>query len=87
MAASVLIADNPTWGLDVGAIQYVHARLLELRQAGGAILLVTLDLDELFRLADRLFVLYRGRKVLEGDAGSFDTEALGVAMAGGSGRG
>ncbi len=34
--ASVLIADNPTWGLDVGAIQYVHARLLELRQAGGA---------------------------------------------------
>jgi general nucleoside transport system ATP-binding protein len=83
---SVLIADNPTWGLDVGAIQYVHARLLELRQDGGAILLVTLDLDELFRLADRLFVLYRGRKVLEGDAGSFDTEALGVAMAGGSGR-
>ena len=45
MAASVLIADNPTGGLDVGAIQYVHARLLELSQAGGAILLITLDLD------------------------------------------
>jgi general nucleoside transport system ATP-binding protein len=84
---SVLIADNPTWGLDVGAIQYVHARLLELRQAGGAILLITLDLDELFKLADRLLVLYRGRKVLEGDAAEFDTEALGVAMAGGSARG
>lgn len=87
MAASVLIADNPTWGLDVGAIQYVHARLLELRQAGGAILLITLDLDELFKLADRLLVLYRGRKVIEGDAAEFDTEALGVAMAGGSARG
>jgi ABC-type uncharacterized transport system ATPase subunit len=49
--------------------------------------LITLDLDELFKLADRLLVLYRGRKVLEGDASGFGTEALGVAMAGGSARG
>ena len=84
MAANpkLLIADNPTWGLDVGAIDYVHRRLLELRDRGGAILLLSLDLEELFKLADRVVVLYRGKEMLSGDAGSIDDDSLAMAMAG-----
>lgn len=78
----VLIADNPTWGLDVGAIDYVHARLLELREKGGSVLLLTLDLEELFELADRVLVIYRGRAMLESRAGEVDDVALAMAMAG-----
>ena len=81
---SILVADNPTWGLDVGAIDYVHRRILELRSNGGAVLLLTLDLEELFKLADRVLVLYRGSQTLEGLAGDIKSEQLAVAMAGGS---
>ena len=62
----VLVADNPTWGLDVGAIDYVHLKLLEMRDRGGAVLLITLDLEELYKLSDRILVVYRGKKMLEG---------------------
>jgi simple sugar transport system ATP-binding protein len=79
---SVLVADNPTWGLDVGAIGYVHRRLIEMRDLGGAILLLTLDLDELFTLADRVLVLYRGRKMLERAASDIGEDDLALAMAG-----
>jgi simple sugar transport system ATP-binding protein len=79
---SVLVADNPTWGLDVGAIDYVHRRLLEMRARGGAVLLVSLDLEELFKLSDRVVVLYRGRKMIEDQAGSIDDDELAMAMAG-----
>jgi len=84
MAANprLLIADNPTWGLDVGAIDYVHLRLLELRDQGGAILLLSLDLEELFKLADKVIVLYRGREMLTGDAEAIDDDELAMAMAG-----
>ncbi|MDH3499971.1 MAG: ABC transporter ATP-binding protein [Acidimicrobiia bacterium] len=78
----VLIADNPTWGLDVGAVDYVHRRLLSLRDAGGAILLLSLDLEELFKLADRVVVIYRGRAMLTGDVDSIDSDSLSMAMAG-----
>ena len=81
---SILVADNPTWGLDVGAIDYVHKRILELRSKGGGVLLLTLDLEELFKLSDRILVLYRGRKMLETPAAEVDNEKLSVAMAGGS---
>ena len=81
---SVLIADNPTWGLDVGAIDYVHKRILELRSRGVAVLLLTLDLEELFKLSDRVLVLYRGKKILEGLASQINDEQLSLAMAGGS---
>ncbi|MBL09844.1 MAG: heme ABC transporter ATP-binding protein [Acidiferrobacteraceae bacterium] len=81
---SILVADNPTWGLDVGAIDYVHQRILELRDKGGAVLLLTLDLEELFKLSDRVLVLYRGRKTLEGLAAEVKGEKLALAMAGGS---
>jgi simple sugar transport system ATP-binding protein len=78
----LLIADNPTWGLDVGAIDYVHTRLLGLRDRGGSVLLLTLDLEELFNLADRVLVVYRGRAMMESRASDVDHDALAMAMAG-----
>jgi simple sugar transport system ATP-binding protein len=59
----VLVAVNPTRGLDVGSARFVHERLLELRAAGAAVLLVSTELDELLTLADRLVALVRGRIV------------------------
>ncbi len=78
----VLVADNPTWGLDVGAIDYVHRRLLEMRARGGAILLLTLDLEELYKLSDRVAVVYRGKVMLESPASTLDEDDLAMAMAG-----
>jgi general nucleoside transport system ATP-binding protein len=78
----VLIAAQPTRGLDVGAIEFVHRRLVEERDEGRGILLVSLELDEVQSLADRILVVYEGRI-----AGEFppdvDAETLGVAMIGG----
>ncbi len=79
---TVLVADNPTWGLDVGAIDYVHRRLLGMRDAGGAILLITLDLEELYKLADRIAVIYRGQVTLESPTSQVDDGDLAMAMAG-----
>ena len=79
---AVLIADNPTWGLDVGAIDYVHRRLLQLKEEGAAVLLLSLDLEELLKLSDRVVVMYRGRVVLERDVDDLDMDELALAMAG-----
>ena len=57
----VLIASQPTRGLDIGAAEFVHERLLELRSQRRGVLLISLDLDEVLGLADRVLVLYRGR--------------------------
>jgi simple sugar transport system ATP-binding protein len=78
----ILVADNPTWGLDVGAIDYVHRKLLEMRDGGGAILLLTLDLEELYKLADRVLVMYRGHIMMESPASTLDQDDLAMAMAG-----
>jgi simple sugar transport system ATP-binding protein len=78
----VLVADNPTWGLDVGAIDYVHLRLLGMRDRGGAVLLVTLDLEELYKLADRVLIVYRGKKMLEGQTNQIDDDDVALAMVG-----
>lgn len=78
----VLVAANPTQGLDVGAADYVHRRLLEAREAGSAILLVSNDLDELFKLADRIMVLYRGRVLYESPINEVSIDELALAMAG-----
>jgi simple sugar transport system ATP-binding protein len=77
-----LIADNPTWGLDVGAIDYVHRRLLEVKERGAAVLLLSLDLDELLKISDRILVLYRGVAVLDRAAEGLDMDELALAMAG-----
>jgi ABC-type uncharacterized transport system ATPase subunit len=79
----VLVAAQPTRGLDVGAIEFLHARLVEERDEGRAILLVSLELDEVLSLSDRILVMYEGRIVAEHPAGATEDE-IGVEMLGGS---
>ena len=80
-----LIAAQPTRGLDVGAIEFVHRRLVEERDEGRAILLVSLELEEILSLSDRILVIYEGEIVGEFTPDATEEE-LGVAMTGG-GRG
>jgi simple sugar transport system ATP-binding protein len=82
---SVLIAAQPTRGLDVGAIEFVHRRLVEQRDAGKAVLLVSLELDEVLSLSDRILVIYEGRIAAEFEPG-VDEEEVGIAMTGGGRR-
>lgn len=78
-----LIAEEPTWGLDLQAAAFIRRQLLELRALGVGILLVSTDIaDELLELADRILVLYRGRIVGESVAGSIEEERLGALMVG-----
>jgi simple sugar transport system ATP-binding protein len=78
----VLIAAQPTRGLDVGAIEFVHRRLVGERDEGRAVLLVSLELEEILSLSDRILVIYEGRIVGEFPPGVSEEE-LGVAMTGG----
>jgi simple sugar transport system ATP-binding protein len=78
----VLVAAQPTRGLDVGAIEFVHSKLLEQRANGRAVLLVSLELEELRAVADRLLVISDGRIVGEFPPDASDEE-LGLAMTGG----
>jgi simple sugar transport system ATP-binding protein len=79
----VLMAAQPTRGLDVGAIEYVHRRLVAERDEGHAILLVSLELEEVLSLADRILVMYEGRIVGE-HAGGAGEEEIGLEMLGGA---
>jgi simple sugar transport system ATP-binding protein len=76
----VLVALNPTRGLDVGSARFVHERLLELRAAGSAILLVSTELEEVLALADRVLALVRGRLVPVPPGA--DAEAIGAILLG-----
>jgi general nucleoside transport system ATP-binding protein len=78
----VLVAAQPTRGLDVGAIEYVHRRLVAARDEQKAVLLVSLELEEILSLSDRILVIYEGRIVGEYDP-DVTEEELGVAMTGG----
>jgi ABC-type uncharacterized transport system ATPase subunit len=79
---TVLVAANPTHGLDVGAADYVHRHLLGVRERGRAIVLVSHDLDELLKLSDRIIVLYRGRVLYEAPIEAVSMDDLALAMAG-----
>jgi general nucleoside transport system ATP-binding protein len=81
----VLVAAQPTRGLDVGAIEFVHRRLVEERDEGRAVLLVSLELEEVLSLADRILVIYEGKFVGEFPPTATEEE-LGVAMTGGGKR-
>ncbi|HYE83489.1 MAG TPA: ABC transporter ATP-binding protein [Clostridia bacterium] len=81
---SLCIASQPTRGLDVGAIEFVHKKLVELRDEGKAVLLVSLELDEIMALSDRIAVMYDGRIVGILDARDATEKKLGIMMAGGS---
>jgi simple sugar transport system ATP-binding protein len=78
----LVLANQPTRGLDVGAIDYVHRQLLAVRKAGGSVLLISEDLDELLSLADRIAVMYRGRLSLPMIRAEVSIERLGLMMAG-----
>jgi general nucleoside transport system ATP-binding protein len=78
----VMIAAQPTRGLDVGAIEFVHRRLVEQRDAGRAVFLVSLELEEILSLSDRILVIYEGRIVGEFPPTATEEE-LGLAMTGG----
>ncbi len=77
-----LLANQPTRGLDVGATEYVHHRLLEQRENGKAILLISEDLDEIFALSDRIAVIYEGRLMGVVDARHASRSEVGLMMAG-----
>jgi len=79
----VLIAAQPTRGVDIGATEYIHQRLLQERDKGTAILLISEDLDEIRALSDRIAVMYEGRIVGEVENVDVDIELLGLLMTGG----
>ena len=78
----LLIAVQPTRGLDVGAIEYIHKQIVAHRDAGNAVLLVSLELDEVMSLSDRILVMYEGEIVGELDPKKTTVEELGLYMAG-----
>ncbi len=78
----VLIAVQPTRGLDVGAMLYIHEQLIKVRDEGKAVLLISLELDEVFQLADRILVIFEGKLVADLDARSATAQQLGLYMAG-----
>ena len=77
----LLVLDQPTRGLDVGSIEFIHRRTIERRDRGVAVLLVSAELDEVLELSDRIGVMYRGRIVAVLDARSSDRETVGLLMA------
>ena len=79
-----IIANQPTRGLDVGSIEFVHKTLIEERDKGAGVLLVSVELDEVMALSDRILVLYRGRIQGELTAATATEEDVGILMAGGT---
>jgi simple sugar transport system ATP-binding protein len=77
----VLVLDQPTRGLDVGSIEFIHNRAIEMRDAGAAILLVSAELDEVLELSDRIAVMYRGELVATLDGRGANKEEVGLLMA------
>ena len=82
LSPAVLIAVQPTRGLDVGAIEYIHKQLITQRDAGRAVLLISLELDEVLNIADRILVMYEGEIVANLTARDITAQELGLYMAG-----
>jgi len=81
-APDLLLAGQPTRGVDIGAAAFIHRRLLALRASGKAVLLVSADLDEILALSDRVLVMFDGRIVGETTPAAADDRALGMMMTG-----
>ena len=79
---TLVVANQPTWGLDAGALAWVHQQMLDACARGAAVLLVSEDLDEILALADRIAVMHAGRLTTARPASAWTLEALGLAMAG-----
>jgi len=78
----LIIANQPTRGLDVGSIEFVHKTLIEARDKGAAVLLVSVELDEILALSDRIAVMFAGKVLAVLDAKEATEEKLGLLMAG-----
>jgi simple sugar transport system ATP-binding protein len=78
----LIVASQPTRGVDVGSIEYIHQRIVEERDNGSAVLIVSSELDEIMALADRILVMFRGRIVAETTPGETTNTELGLFMAG-----
>jgi simple sugar transport system ATP-binding protein len=79
----LIIADQPTRGVDISAIEFIHKRIIDRRDAGDAVLLVSADLDEIMSLSDRILVISEGRIVADVLAEGVDERELGLLMTGG----
>ena len=83
MDPKLLFVSQPTRGVDIGAIEFIHRKLIELRDAGTAVLLVSAELEEVTALADRLLVINKGKFVGEVDPKVATNEEIGLMMTGG----
>jgi len=81
-APRLIVAHQPTWGLDIGAVAYVQQQLIAARDAGAAVLVISDDLDEVLALGDRVAVMHGGRIGEARPAAAWTREAIGLAMAG-----
>jgi simple sugar transport system ATP-binding protein len=81
---ALVVASQPTRGIDVGSIEYIHTRIVEQRDKGAAVLIVSSELDEVMALSDRILVMYGGRIVGEFDPKKDSTTEIGLAMLGGT---
>jgi general nucleoside transport system ATP-binding protein len=82
-APVLIIAHQPTWGLDIGAVAHVQQQLIAARDAGAAVLVISDDLDEVLALGDRVAVMHAGKLTDALRADRWTREAIGLAMAGG----
>jgi simple sugar transport system ATP-binding protein len=80
-AANLLVADQPTRGLDVGSIEFIHKQIVAKRDEGSAVLLISAELDEVLELSDQVAVMYRGRLVATMDADVAEKDKVGLLMA------
>ena len=80
----LIVASQPTRGVDVGSIEYIHQQLIACRDRGNAVLIISSELDEILDLSDRIYVMFEGRIAAEFDnrGGGADRNAIGLAMAG-----
>ena len=78
----LIVAHQPTWGLDIGAVLFVQQQLIDARDAGAAVLLISDDLDEVLALGDRVAVMHDGHLSEARRAEDWTREAIGLAMAG-----
>ena len=83
----LLLIGQPTRGVDIGAIEFIHKQIVALRDAGKAVLLVSVELDEIMSLSDRILVMFDGRIMGERDPDVTDERELGMLMAGMTGTG
>ncbi|MBQ9388343.1 MAG: heme ABC transporter ATP-binding protein, partial [Lachnospiraceae bacterium] len=78
----LLVAIQPTRGLDVGAIEFIHSEIVKKRDEGAAVLLISLELEEIMSLSDRILVMYEGEIMGQLDPKTTDIKELGLYMAG-----